>query len=149
MFFYHLPAVSLPGVLSKKDRFTAILFFVEYNLHKIDVCIFRVGKLALPEMPFLQLKWRIMQQDIFCYNYNGIIRKDTPLQFLAGTCCQILVFCIALPLACCVLCVKGVGRVFRLLANLSFICCVWIFLACVVLLFLLAITVHLAVASVG
>ena len=68
---------------------------------------------------------------------------------MARTCGQGFVFCIALPLACCVLCIKGIGRVFRLLANLSFICCVWIFLACVVLLFLLAITVHLAVASVG
>ncbi len=90
-----------------------------------------------------------MHQEIFCYNYKGIVHKETPLQLLVRTCCQGLVFCIALPLACFVLCIKGIGWLFRLLANLSFICCVWIFLVCVVLLFLLAITVHLAVASVG
>ncbi len=90
-----------------------------------------------------------MQQEIFRHNYTGIVDRKTPLQALARTCCQGLILCIALPLACFVLCIKGIGWLFRLLTNLSFVCCVWIFLACVVLLFLLAITVHLAVASVG
>ncbi len=90
-----------------------------------------------------------MQQEFFCPDYTGTVDRKTPMQILAKTCCQGLVLCIALPLAICVLCLKGIGRVFRLLANLSFICSVWIFLACVVCLFVLAITVHLAIASVG
>lgn len=89
-----------------------------------------------------------MQQEIF-YPMSSRVDRKTPLQMFGAACYKALILCIALPLACCVVLVRGGGRVFRFLASLSFICCVWVFLAVVVLLFLLAITVHLAVASVG
>ena len=100
----------------------------------------------------MELERGTMRQEIFCYTFRHAYRRvggKTPLQMFGAGCYQGLVLCIALPLACCVVLMRGIGLVFRFLAGLSFICCVWIFLAVVVVLFLLAITVHLAVASVG
>ena len=89
-----------------------------------------------------------MQNKILYCKYNGA-KEQTAAMTVANACYQAFVLCIALPLACCVVLAKGVCMLFRLLATVSFTCCVWIFLASVVVLFVLALTVHLAVASVG
>lgn len=88
-----------------------------------------------------------MQKKILYSNYDREGRAT--LALFGNACYQVIVLCIALPLACFVMFAKGIHLTLRLLANLSFACFVWIFLASVVLLFLLLLTVQLAAASVG
>ncbi len=62
---------------------------------------------------------------------------------------QALVFSIALPLALMVLLRRGCGLMLSLTAELSLKCCVWIFLATLMLLLLLVVLVQLTAASMG
>jgi len=78
---------------------------------------------------------------------SGINKK--PVQVIGNLLYQGLVLCIALPLALMVVAGRGIHQVFSLVTDLSFKCCVWIFLGVILLLFLLSVTVQLAVASVG
>ncbi len=89
-----------------------------------------------------------MQKNILYCEYTRA-KENTVARTIANVCYQALVLSIALPLACSVVLAKGLCMFLRQLATISFACCVWIFLASVVVLFILALTVHLAVASVG
>jgi len=88
-----------------------------------------------------------MQNETFYPTYSRI--NKTPVQVLGSLLYQGLVLCIALPLALMVVAGRGLHRAFLLVTKLSFNVCVWIFLGAILLLFLLAVTVQLAVASIG
>jgi hypothetical protein len=88
-----------------------------------------------------------MQNETFYPTYSRI--NKTPVQVLGSLLYQGLILCIALPLALMVVAGRGIHQVFSFVAKLSFTCCVWIFLGAIMLLFLLAVTVQLAVASLG
>ena len=88
-----------------------------------------------------------MQNETFYPTCSGI--NKTPVQVIGNLVYQGLVLCIALPLALMVVAGRGIHQAFSLITDLSFKCCLWIFLGAIILLFLLAVTVQLAVASVG
>jgi len=95
-----------------------------------------------------------MQQEFFCRhdifsNYGTKKSAGTMAKTLAGLCFQGIVLSVALPLACLLFLLKGLGMGGRFLANCSFVCFVWVVLGCAVLLFLLLVGVHLFLASVG
>jgi len=81
--------------------------------------------------------------------YQGVGGFGRAPKTFVNSCAQAFVFCIALPMACCVIVFRGIRLLFRLLFGLSFTCCVWIFLAALTLLFLLVFVVQFAAASVG
>ena len=88
-----------------------------------------------------------MQNDILYFRSNRA--GKSPIGIAGNACYQVLVFSIAQPLACCVVLTRGILMLLRLMATISFTCCVWIFLVSMVLLFIMVLSVHLAVASVG
>lgn len=88
-----------------------------------------------------------MQNAIISFRYYR--GKQTTLEVVGDNCLTVVVFCIAFPLACIVLLARGVLFSMKQLARLSFTCSVWIFLAAVVVLFVLVLIVQLAVASTG
>ena len=88
-----------------------------------------------------------MHNETFYPNCDEI--SKTPGQLLGNFLYQGLVLSIAFPLACLVMLVRGLRLILGFVTDLSFKCCVWICLGAIMLLFLLAVTVQLAVASVG